>query len=97
MAVTPPEKRVVWNEPMLIPSIGLAAGVLLERLWPFTLQEACVAAAVFTLFALVPGLVARRRGCAGLACCALGLGTAVWHRPGPAPVIDAAASEATGD
>ena len=94
MAVAPPEKRIVWNEPMLIPSIGVAAGVLLERLVPFTLVEAGVAGGLFALLALAPGLVARRRGCAGLACCALGLGTAVWHRPGPAPVIEASASEA---
>jgi len=94
MAVAPPEKRVVWNEPMLIPAIGLAAGVLLERLEPFTLLEAGVAATAFALLALAPGLVVRRRVCAGLACCALGLGAAVWHRPGPAPVIEASASEA---
>lgn len=79
---------------MVIPAIGLAAGVLLENLAPFTLMEASVAGGLFTLLALVPGLAARRRVCAGFACCALGLGTAARHRPGPAPVIDAAASEA---
>ncbi|MFN0102294.1 MAG: DNA internalization-related competence protein ComEC/Rec2 [Bryobacteraceae bacterium] len=94
MAVAPVEKQVVWNEPMLIPAIGLAAGVLLERLAPFTLLEASVAGGVFALLALAPGLIARRRICAGFACCALGVGTAVWHSPGPAPVIDAPASEA---
>jgi len=94
MVATPPEKRIVWNEPMLIPAIGVAAGVLLERLVPFTLLEAGVAGGLFTLLALVPGLQSRRRVCAGLACCALGLGAAVWHRPGPPPVIEAGASEA---
>jgi competence protein ComEC len=88
------EKKIVWNEPLVIPAIGIAAGVMLERLAPFTLTEAAVPAVLFAVLALVPGLIARRRICAGLACCALGLGAAVWHRPGPPPVIDASASEA---
>lgn len=88
------EKRIVWNEPLVIPAIGVAAGVLLERLAPFTWLEAVIPAVLFAALALVPGLITRRRICAGLACCGLGLGAALWHRPGPAPVIDAAASEA---
>jgi len=93
MADGPEKKQVVWNEPMLIPAIGLAVGVLLERLAPFSLAEAGLVGGVFGLLAFLPGEVVRRRVCAGLACCALGVGTAAWHRPGPAPVIDATASE----
>lgn len=94
MGESPPERKEVWNEPMLIPAVGVASGVMLERLVPFTLPETALAGAALTLLALLPGLAARRRLCAGLACCALGLATAIWHRPGPPPVIDASASEA---
>ncbi len=93
MADAAAERKAVWNEPMLIPSIGVAAGVLLERLTDFSLGEAAAYLAVFASLGWIPGAAARRRLCAGLACCALGVGTAVWHRPGPPPVIDAAASE----
>ncbi|MBI2688688.1 MAG: DNA internalization-related competence protein ComEC/Rec2 [Acidobacteria bacterium] len=90
----PAEKGAVWNEPVLIPSIGVAGGVLVERLASFPLVEAGVAGALFAGLALIPGAAIRRRIAAGMACCALGVATAVWHRPGPPPVIDAAASEA---
>lgn len=79
---------------MLIPAAGVVAGVLLERLVPFTLAEAAIAGALLALLAAWPGHAVRRRAVAGLACCALGIAVAVWHRPGPPPVIDASANEA---
>jgi len=91
---SPIDRPAVWNEPLLIPAVGIAAGILLDRLVPFRLIEALLAAGAFAVMAIIPGLIARRRLCIGLACCALGLAAAIWHRPGPPPVIDASASEA---
>ncbi len=93
MVAPPLERKFVWNEPMVIPAIGMATGVFGERLLPFSWLEIGIAGVLFTLFAILPGSTARRRTAIGLACCALGIGTAIWHRPGPPPVIDASASE----
>jgi competence protein ComEC len=93
MVASPLEPKFVWNEPLVIPAIGMAAGVFCERLLPFNWLEICIAGALFTIFAVIPGAIARRRTAIGLACFALGIGTAIWHRPGPPPVIDASASE----
>lgn len=93
MVTSPLARKLVWNEPMVIPAIGMAAGAFAERLLPFAWTEICVAGGFFTLFAILPGAIVRRRTSVGLAFCAIGIGGALWHRPGPPPVIDASASE----
>lgn len=81
------------NEPMLVPAVGLAAGVLIERLATFALWEAAAATALFALLALVPARPGLRKLCIGLAAAAAGVGAALWHAPGPPPEIDANALE----
>jgi competence protein ComEC len=88
-----PAKRAVWNEPMLIPAIGVAAGILLHQLAEWAIAEAVLVGGLFAILAMLPGLPWRRRLCAGLAACALGAGAASFHRPGAPPRIDASASE----
>lgn len=83
----------VWNEPLLVPAIGVAAGVLLERLTAFSAAEVGLYLLVFAGLAVFPGAAWRRRMCAGLACAAVGIGAALWHKPGPAPVLDAGAMD----
>src|SRR5258708_7260789 len=88
-----PASKPAFNEPMLIPAIGIAAGVAIERLAPFTMNEALIAAGIFAVCALIPGSNIRIRIAIGLLATAIGLGAALWRKPGPAPVIDSTAQE----
>src|SRR5439155_4615900 len=83
-------------DPLVGPLAAIAAGILVSRLVPFQFPELFAAAGAFLLL----GVVAVRRGSRVLAgaCCCLGLFcagvlTALAHRPGPAPEIDAEARE----
>lgn len=82
--------------PLLAPCAAVALGVLLARFAEFGYAECALLAAGF--FGL--GAIALARGLRWLAgvCCCLGLtGAGIWtavaHRPGPAPEIDAEARE----
>jgi competence protein ComEC len=93
MTGTLPEKKQVWNEPMLFPAIGIAGGVLLERIAAFAIWEAAAAGAVFGVFALVSRRPILRRLCLLLFGTGVGVVSALWHKPGPPPRIDASAQE----
>jgi competence protein ComEC len=87
------DRQPEWNEPMLVPAVGVACGVLVANAASFTLREASVLFLIFGALALVRGAKWRRKTCTCLAAAALGIGSARYHAPGPRPVIDATAQE----
>lgn len=78
---------------MLVPAVGVACGVLVANVAPFTLREAGVLFLLFGALAVLRGARWRRMACTGLAATAMGIGSARFHAPGPRPVIDATAQE----
>ncbi len=77
------------RDPLLAPLIAVAGGILLARLFPFSIFEAAWPVAAF----LALSLIGLRRVNVLLALVFLGVLTAAWHRQGPPPEIDASSRE----
>jgi competence protein ComEC len=83
------------REPLILPLVYVAAGILVGRLLAFTTHESAWPIAAFLILALV---VRRRnifflRVCAALALLFTGTLAEAWHRPSPPPVIDVGSRE----
>jgi competence protein ComEC len=81
------------REPLLLPLVAFAAGILLDQGVPFSAQESGAAAVVLAALCLPPSSAWIRRMAAGLAILFAGAFASAWHRPGPAPEIDATSRE----
>jgi len=77
------------RDPLVAPVIAVASGILLGRMFPFTIVEAAWPMAAFLVLALI-GL---RRTNVMLALVFVGVFTEAWHRPGAPPSIDATSKE----
>ncbi|MBZ2178751.1 MAG: ComEC/Rec2 family competence protein [Acidobacteriota bacterium] len=77
------------REPLLLPCLGLIAGLLLAQLLPFSRPEAAAATAALALLALL----GRRPWITALAFVAAGTLLPVLRPPEPPPELDAAAGE----
>jgi competence protein ComEC len=81
------------REPLLLPLIAFASGILLNQVVPFSTREAGAAAVVLVFLALFPASTWIKRTAALLAMLFAGTLAGAWHRPGPAPEIDATSRE----
>ncbi len=83
------------REPLLLPLVCVAAGILTGRLFGFTTHESAWPIAAFVILAIA----ARDRNrylaptCIALALYFIGIAAEAWHRPGPPPIIDAGSRE----
>ena len=84
------------KDPLVGPLAAVAAGILLVRFVPFRESELLLPAAAFLALASI-ALLRRARWLAALCGCLVllcaGAFTALRHRPGPAPVLDAESRE----
>jgi len=87
------DRQPAWNEPMLVPAVGVVCGVMVARVAPFSIGEAALLLLFFGAFALLRGAKWRRTTCLGFAAAALGIAAVRYHAAGPRPVIDATAQE----
>ena len=77
------------RDPLVAPLIAVASGILLGRLFQFSIFDAAWPIAAFAALAAI-GL---RRANLLLALVFAGVLTEAWHRPGPPPEIDASSRE----
>ena len=80
-------------EPLILPLVAFAAGILLDQASPFSTREALLAAAALAILALLPASPWIKRTTVLLAMFFTGAFAGAWHRPGPAPEIDATSRE----
>ncbi|MBM3766576.1 MAG: hypothetical protein FJW32_14400, partial [Acidobacteria bacterium] len=66
------DRQPAWNEPMLVPAVGVVCGVMVARVAPFSIGEAALLLLFFGAFALLRGAKWRRTTCLGFAAAALG-------------------------
>jgi competence protein ComEC len=82
------------GNPLLLPAVTIAAGILIGRFLAFSVFEAAWPIAAFVLLAILgwksPWM---RRLCILLACIFLGTLADAWHRPGNPPQIDSQPKE----
>jgi len=81
------------REPLVLPLLGFAAGILLDQTAPFSTREAALAAVALAILALLPASPWIKRIAALLAMFFAGAFAGAWHRPGPPPEIDATSRE----
>ena len=81
------------REPLILPLVAFAAGILLDQTAPFSIREAALAAVALAILALLPASPWIKRTAALLAMFFTGAFAGAWHRPGPAPEIDATSRE----
>ena len=81
------------REPLILPLVAFAAGILLDQAAPFSVREAALAAAALVVLALLPASAWIKRTSALLAMFFAGAFASAWHRPGPPPEIDATSKE----
>jgi competence protein ComEC len=81
------------REPLILPLVAFAAGILLDQAFPFSIREAVLAAVTLAILALLPASPWIQHAAAILAMLFAGALTSAWHRPGPAPEIDATSRE----
>jgi len=81
------------REPLVLPLAAFAAGILLDQTAPFSTSEAGLAAVALTVLALLRASPWIKRTAALLAMFFAGAFASAWHRPGPAPEIDATSRE----
>jgi competence protein ComEC len=81
------------QEPLILPLVAFAAGILLDQTAPFSTREAALAATAITILALLPASAWITRTALLLAMFFAGAFAGAWHRPGPAPKIDATSRE----
>lgn len=81
------------REPLLLPLVAFAAGILLDQAFPFTTREAFLGCVAFAGLAALPASVWIRSTAVLLATLLAGAFAGAWHRPGPAPEIDTTSKE----
>jgi competence protein ComEC len=85
------------REPLILPLAAFAAGILLAeaivQTAPFSTRDAALAATAIALLALLPASAWIKRTALLLAVFFAGAFAGAWHRPGPAPEIDATSKE----
>jgi len=81
------------RDPLISPTLGVAAGILAGHFLGFSLRQAGWAALAFVLFAILARSKWLRTGCILLTTFFIGALTEAWHRPGPPPTIDAGSKE----
>jgi len=81
------------REPLVLPLAAFAAGILLDRGFPFTPREALAAGAILIIPALLPASAWIKHTAIVLAMLFAGAFASTWHRPGPPPEIDATSKE----
>jgi competence protein ComEC len=81
------------REPLILPLVAFASGILVDQAAPFSIREAIIAAAVLAVLALLPASGWIKRTAALLAMFFAGAFAGAWHRPGPPPEIDATSKE----
>lgn len=81
------------REPLLLPLVAFATGILLDRAIPFSPHEAGIAAAMVGCMCFLPASRSIRWTAAGVAMLLAGAFASASHRPGPAPEIDATSRE----
>jgi len=85
------------REPLILPLVAFAVGILADHTVPFSTREAGLAAALLAALALLPASMCInmwiKRTAILVAMVFAGAFTGAWHRPGPAPEIDATSRE----
>jgi competence protein ComEC len=81
------------REPLILPFIAFAAGILLDQAVPFTPREALLACGAIATLAALPASVWIKKTAVLIAMLLAGAFVGAWHRPGPAPEIDATSKE----
>jgi competence protein ComEC len=81
------------REPLILPLVAFAAGILVDQTVPFSIREAGLAAAALAILATLPESAWIKRTAVLLAIFFAGALAGAWHRPGAAPEIDATSRE----
>ena len=81
------------REPLIVPLAAFATGILLDQTFPFATREALLACAALAVLAILPSSAWLKHTAVLLAMLFAGVFAGAWHRPGPAPEIDAASRE----
>ena len=81
------------REPLILPLAAFAAGILLNQAAPFSTREAALASFAIVILAFLPSSTWVKRTTILLALVFAGAFAGAWHRPGPAPEIDATSRE----
>lgn len=81
------------REPLLLPAVAVAAGIVLGDRLAFGLRESALAAAAFAVLAAFPAARILRRTAAGLALIMTGCLLVALHRPTRVPYLDAGPRE----
>ena len=81
------------REPLILPLVAFGAGILVDQAVPFSTREASLAAAALAVLTLLPTSPWIKHTAAVLAMLFAGAFISAWHRPGPAPEIDATSRE----
>ena len=81
------------RDPLILPALGLAAGILAAHTLDFSTKESALALLPFIIFAVIAQSPLLRKTCAFLAIFFAGALTECYHRPGPTPAIDAGSRE----
>src|SRR5271154_2928141 len=81
------------RDPLIVPLIAIAAGIVAGRLLAFTTSEAGWPIFAFLLLAALPSRRYIRSISVALTLFFIGIFAEAWHRPGPPPEIDARSRE----
>ena len=81
------------RDPLILPTLGLAAGILAAHSLDFSTKESASALLALTTFAIAASSTWLRKTCTLLAIFFTGALTESYHRPCPNPTIDAGARE----
>jgi competence protein ComEC len=81
------------RDPLILPTLGLAAGILAAHSLDFSTRESAYALLAFIIFGIAARSGWLRTTCILLAIFFTGALTESYHRPGPNPTIDAASRE----
>jgi competence protein ComEC len=81
------------RDPLILPTLGLAAGILAAHSLDFSVRESAYALLAFIVFAIAARSGWLRKTCILLAIFFTGALTESYHRPGPNPTIDAGSRE----
>jgi competence protein ComEC len=83
------------REPLILPLVYVAAGILAGRMFGFSLRESGWPITAFLILAIAtrPRNRVLVRVCVALTLLFVGVFAEAWHRPGPPPVIDAGSRE----
>jgi competence protein ComEC len=77
------------REPLILPLVAFATGILLDQAVPFSTREAALPAVAIAILALLPSSPWLKSTAFFVAMLFAGAFAGAWHRPGPAPEIDA--------